>query len=193
MRVGVLALQGDYEAHALALAELGVPAEPLRTAAELDGVDALVIPGGESTAMLKLMEPGRLDREIARRAEAGMPVLATCAGVILLARAVRPEQDSLDLLDVDVVRNAFGRQAHSSVTTIEVNGELGGAPQMEAVFIRAPQIDRVGDGVEVLGRLGAEPVLVAAGAIIAATFHPELSADRRIHRLFCNRSEAVHG
>lgn len=193
MRVGVLALQGDYEAHALALAELGVPAEPLRTAAELDGVDALVIPGGESTAMLKLMEPGRLDREIARRAEAGMPVLATCAGVILLARAVRPEQDSLDLLDVDVVRNAFGRQAHSSVTTIEVNGELGGAPQMEAVFIRAPQIDRVGDGVEVLGRLGAEPVLVAAGAIIAATFHPELSADRRIHRLFCNRAEAVHG
>ena len=193
MRVGVLALQGDYEAHALALAELGVPAEPLRTAAELDGVDALVIPGGESTAMLKLMEPGRLDREIACRAEAGMPVLATCAGVILLARAVRPEQDSLDLLDVDVVRNAFGRQAHSSVTTIEVNGELGGAPQMEAVFIRAPQIDRVGDGVEVLGRLGAEPVLVAAGAIIAATFHPELSADRRIHRLFCNRAEAVHG
>lgn len=193
MRVGVLALQGDYEAHALALAELGVLAEPLRTAAELDGVDALVIPGGESTAMLKLMEPGRLDREIARRAEAGMPVLATCAGVILLARAVRPEQGSLDLLDVDVVRNAFGRQAHSSVTTIEVNGELGGAPQMEAVFIRAPQIDRVGDGVEVLGRLGAEPVLVAAGAIIAATFHPELSADRRIHRLFCNRAEAVHG
>jgi len=193
MRVGVLALQGDYEAHTLALAELGVPAKPLRTAAELDGVDALVIPGGESTAMLKLMEPGRLDREIARRAEAGMPVLATCAGVILLARAVRPEQDSLDLLDVDVVRNAFGRQAYSSVTTIEVNGELGGAPQMEAVFIRAPQIDRVGDGVEVLGRLGAEPVLVAAGAIIAATFHPELSADRRIHRLFCNRAEAVHG
>lgn len=193
MRVGVLALQGDYEAHALALAELGVSAEPVRTAAELDGVDALVIPGGESTAMLKLMEPGRLDREIARRAEAGMPVLATCAGVILLARAVRPEQGSLDLLDVDVVRNAFGRQAHSSVTTIEVNGELGGAPQMEAVFIRAPQIDRVGDGVEVLGRLGAEPVLVAAGAIIAATFHPELSADRRIHRLFCNRAEAVHG
>lgn len=192
MRVGVLALQGDYEAHTLALAELGVPAKPLRTAAELDGVDALVIPGGESTAMLKLMEPGRLDREIARRAEAGMPVLATCAGVILLARAVRPEQDSLDLLDVDVVRNAFGRQAYSSVTTIEVNGELGGAPQMEAVFIRAPQIDRVGDGVEVLGRLDAEPVLVAAGAIIAATFHPELSADRRIHRLFCNRAEAVH-
>ena len=152
-----------------------------------------MIPGGESTAMLKLMEPGRLDREIARRAEAGMPVLATCAGVILLARAVRPEQVSLDLLDVDVVRNAFGRQAHSSVTTIEVNGELGGAPQMEAVFIRAPQIDRVGDGVEVLGRLDAEPVLVAAGAIIAATFHPELSADRRIHRLFCNRAEAVHG
>lgn len=193
MQVGVLALQGDYEAHALALAELGVPAEPLRTAAELNGVDALVIPGGESTAMLKLMEPELLDREIARRVAAGMPVLATCAGVILLARAVLPEQDSLGLLDVDVVRNAFGRQAHSSVTTIEVNGELGGTPQMEAVFIRAPQIGRVGDGVEVLGRLGAEPVLVAAGAIIAATFHPELSADRRIHRLFCNRAEAVHG
>ncbi len=193
MRVGVLALQGDFEAHALALAELGVPAEPIRTAAELDGVESLVLPGGESTAMLKLMEPERLDKEITRRVVAGMPVLATCAGVILLARGVQPDQDSLGLLDVDVTRNALGRQGHSSVAAIEVNGEFGGARAMEAVFIRAPRIDRVGDGVEVLGRLGTTPVLVAAGAIIAATFHPELTPDRRIHRLFCNRAEAAHG
>lgn len=193
MQVGVLALQGDYEAHALALAELGIPSRPVRTAAQLDGVESLVFPGGESTAMLKLMGAEGLDREIAGRVEKGMPVLATCAGLILMARGVQPDQESMGLLDVDVVRNAFGRQGHSSVAAIEVNGELGGIPQMEAVFIRAPRIDRVGDGVEVLGRLGTTPVLVAAGAIVAATFHPELTADRRIHRLFCNRAEAVHG
>ena len=129
----------------------------------------------------------------ARRAEAGMPVLATCAGVILLARAVEPEQRSLGLLDVDVVRNAYGRQIRSSVATISVNGELGGDPSMEAVFIRAPQIRRTGDGVEVLGRLDGSPVLVAAGPVVAATFHPELSDDRRVHHLFIHRAEAVHG
>lgn len=193
MQLGILALQGDYEAHSLAFAELGVPSRPVRTAAQLDGVDGLVLPGGESTAMLKLMETEGLDREITHRVEKGMPVLATCAGLILLAREVQPEQLSMGLLDVDVRRNALGRQGHSSVVAIDVNGELGGVPQMEAVFIRAPRIDRVGDDVEVLGRLGNAPVLVAAGAIVAATFHPELTADRRIHRLFCNRAEAVHG
>ncbi len=193
MQVGVLALQGDFGAHAAALSEVGADAKPVRTAAELHRVDALVLPGGESTAMLKLMEPGRLDREIVRRVELGMPVLATCAGVILLATAVHPDQACLGLLDLDVVRNAYGRQVHSTVATIQVNGELGGCPQMEAVFIRAPQIQRVGAGVEVLGRLEGEPVLVGAGAIVAATFHPELTADRRVHRLFFNRAEGVHG
>jgi 5'-phosphate synthase pdxT subunit len=192
MRVGVLALQGDFEVHASVLGELGVAAEPVRTAEELGRVDALVLPGGESTAMLKLMEPERLDALIGERVRRGMPVLATCAGVILVAATVVPQQPSLAVLDVDVVRNAYGRQVHSSVATIEVNGQLGGDPRMEAVFIRAPQIRRTGDDVEVLGRLDGAPVLVAAGPVVAATFHPELSPDRRVHRLFCDRAEGAH-
>ena len=131
------------------------------------------------------MERDRLDLAIGDTVAAGLPVLATCAGVILLARRVEPTQRSLGLLEVSVVRNAYGRQVHSSVTTIAVNGELGGPAAMEAVFIRAPRIESIGEGVQVLGRLGEDPVLVAAGRIIAATFHPELSQDHRVHSLFC--------
>lgn len=184
MRVGVLALQGDWAAHMAALHELGTPSEPVRSGAELARVDALVLPGGESTAMLRLMEDDRLDRRIADRVRAGMPVLATCAGVILLARGVEPRQPSFGILDLDVVRNAYGRQVYSRVSTVDVNGELGAPATMEAVFIRAPKIVRTGGDVRVLGRLGSDPVLVAAGAIVAATFHPELAQDRRVHRLF---------
>jgi 5'-phosphate synthase pdxT subunit len=151
-----------------------------------------VLPGGESTTMLKLMEKEGLGAVISERVRGGMPVLATCAGVILLAEAVIPDQPSLGVLDVDVVRNAYGRQVYSSVATIEVNGQLGGDPRMEAVFIRAPQIRRTGDDVEVLGRRDGAPVLVSSGPVVAATFHPELSADRRVHRLFCDRAEAAH-
>ena len=185
MDVGVLALQGDFEAHAGILNQLGASTRRVRAATDLDDLDGLVLPGGESTAMLRLMERDRLDLAIGDKVAAGLPVLATCAGVILLARRVEPTQRSLGLLEVSVIRNAYGRQVHSSVTTIAVNGELGGPAAMEAVFIRAPRIDSIGEGVQVLGRLGKDPVLVAAGRIIAATFHPELSQDHRVHSLFC--------
>jgi len=184
MQVGVLALQGDWEAHIAALRAAGIAAEPVRTAAALDRVGALVMPGGESTAMLRLMADEGLAERICGRVGSGMPVLATCAGVILLAAGVEPRQPSLGLLDIDVVRNAYGRQVHSAVSAIDVNGELGDPRQMEAVFIRAPRIVRTGADVAVLGRRRGDPVLVRSGRIVAATFHPELSADRRVHALF---------
>ena len=184
MQVGVLALQGDWEAHVAALRGAAIPAEPVRTAAAIDRVDALVLPGGESTAMLRLMEDEGLAERIAGRVRSGMPVLATCAGVILLAASVEPRQPSLGLLDVDVIRNAYGRQVHSTVAVVDVDGALGDPQPMEAVFIRAPRIVRTGVDVDVLGRRGGDPVLVRSGRIVAATFHPELSADRRVHALF---------
>jgi 5'-phosphate synthase pdxT subunit len=183
MRCGVLALQGDFAAHAAILRALGVEAVPVRTPAELATVAALVMPGGESTAMLRLMEAERRDLAIGERAAAGLPILATCAGVILLARATRPPQPSLGLLDVDVDRNAYGRQVHSRVDTVDVSGELGGHGCMEGVFIRAPRVTRTGPGVTVLGRLGRDPVLLREGRLIAATFHPELTDDHRVHGL----------
>lgn len=185
MLVGVLALQGDFQAHAAALERLGASTRPVREAADFDGIEGLVLPGGESTSMLKLMEPDRLDRAVEAWVTSGRPVLATCAGTILLASRVEPHQRSLGLLDISIVRNAYGPQVHSGVTSIVVNGELGGAAEMEAVFIRAPQIRGVGDDVRVLGRLGEDPVLVASGSIIAATFHPELSDDHRVLGVFC--------
>jgi len=184
MRVGVLALQGDWAAHVAALRSAAIPAEPVRSAAALDRVGALVLPGGESTAMLRLMADERLAERIGERVRSGMPVLATCAGLILLAVSVEPGQPSLGLLDVDVVRNAYGRQIHSTVAMVDVDGALGGPQSMEAVFIRAPRIVRTGAAVQVLGRRGGDPVLVRCGRIVAATFHPELSADRRVHALF---------
>lgn len=193
MRVGVLALQGDWAAHLAVLAELGAEAEPVRTAEELGRVAALVLPGGESTAMLRLMADESLGPAIGDRVAAGMPVLATCAGVILLARGVEPQQQSLGVLDVDVVRNGYGRQVHSSVATVAVNGELGPPAALEAVFIRAPRIVRTGDGVRVLARLGSDPVLVTSRRIVAATFHPELAPDRRVHRLFLGHLEDPDG
>ncbi|MEE4270981.1 MAG: pyridoxal 5'-phosphate synthase glutaminase subunit PdxT [Thermoanaerobaculales bacterium] len=192
MHCGVLGLQGDWAAHAAVLRGLGAETSVVRTAVELAAVDALVLPGGESTAMLTLMEADGLDEKIRDRVEAGMPVLATCAGVILLARATRPAQRSLGLLDCDVERNAYGRQVHSTVAEIELADEFATAARMEAVFIRAPRITRIGPAVAVLGRLGQDPVLVRQGRIIAATFHPELTDDERIHRLLVDE-EADRG
>lgn len=185
MTCGVLALQGDFEAHARALARQGLPARPVRTVAELERVDAIVLPGGESSTMVRLLVANGLGDELARRIRGGMPTLATCAGVILLARGVVPSQPSLGILDVDVERNAYGRQVHSSVTSVQVSAEVGGGPDMEGVFIRAPRITRAGAGVEILGRRGPDPVLVRQGGIVAATFHPELTSDARVHTLFC--------
>lgn len=189
MHCGVLALQGDWEAHASVLDRIGVNAAPVRTAAELADVEALVLPGGESTAMLKLMEAESLGDVIRRRVAAGMPVLATCAGVILLARAAVPEQPCLGLLDVDVERNAYGRQVHSAVSPIDLVAELGPPSMVAGVFIRAPRISRVGPAVRVMGHFRGDPVLVRQGRIVAATFHPELTRDDRIHRLLFKEEE----
>ncbi len=192
MRCGVLALQGDWAAHAAVLRALGAETTLVRTAAELAAVDTLVLPGGESTAMLRLMEPERLTDAIIRRVRDGLPVLATCAGVILLAKTTLPAQTSLGLLDIDVERNAYGRQVHSRVAPVELDAELGEPHRIDGVFIRAPRITRVGPAVTVLGRMGDDPVLVRQGDIIAATFHPELTEDHRIHHLLVGE-EAVHG
>jgi len=184
----VLALQGDWEAHLGVLRSLGHEAVPVRTAEQLARVDALILPGGESTAMLRLMEADDLDRRIRDRIADGMAVFATCAGVILLARNVAPEQPSLAVLDIDVERNAYGRQVHSTVAPIRLNSTLDGSTTLEGVFIRAPRVTRVGTGVEVLGWHGDDPVLLRQGAILAATFHPELTSDPRIHRIFCSHA-----
>lgn len=180
-RIGVLAIQGDFSAHALALEESGAEAVEIRKSEELDGIDGLVLPGGESTTMLKFLErSGFLDA--LRDFGAKRPVLGTCAGGILLAREVRhPAQVSLGLLDMVVERNAYGRQIDSSI--LVGPSALGDEP-LEMVFIRAPRILETGPEVEVLARRDGFPVLVRQGRIMAATFHPELSADRRVHRLF---------
>jgi 5'-phosphate synthase pdxT subunit len=172
---------------------LGVESRSVRTAAELAEVDGLILPGGESTAILRLMEPEDLGRRIDERIEAGMPILATCAGVILLAESVEPEQPSLGVLEVDVIRNAYGRQVHSSVEEVSVAPGLGPPPSMEGVFIRAPVISRVGGAVEVLGRLGTDPVIVRQENLLAVTFHPELTSDHRIHELFVGMVEGRNG
>jgi len=184
-RVGVLALQGDYEAHAAALRRAGAEPREVRRAAELDGLDALVIPGGESTSMLRLMEYYDLMaplRDFGRE----KPVFGTCAGAILLASDVlNPPQPSLALVDMTIERNAYGRQLESRVVRLDGHG-LGDGP-LEAVFIRAPIIRRVGKGGEVLATYLGDPVLVDFGRHMVATFHPELTADDRIHRRFLAR------
>jgi 5'-phosphate synthase pdxT subunit len=187
MRIGILALQGDFEAHRKALLEAaaGGPVEvsEVRTAAELGRASGLVIPGGESTTMLKLIEiEGLMEplREFGRR----KPVFGTCAGAILLASEVTaPAQASLALMDIAVERNAYGRQVHSAVS----RARLEGGAEIEAVFIRAPVIRRTGPGVTTLARRNGDPVLVSEGRHLAATFHPELSADRTVHRMFLDR------
>jgi 5'-phosphate synthase pdxT subunit len=190
---GVLALQGGWAAHGAILRELGAHAHPVRTAADLARIDALVIPGGESSVMLRLMEPENLARRIRDRIVAGMAVLATCAGVILLAEHIQPPQQGLAVLDVDVERNAYGRQVNSTVAEIMLTQDFGKPLRMEGVFIRAPRIVRVSAKVTVLGRWRDDPVLVRQGGILGATFHPELSADRRIHEMFMKAGEAGNG
>ncbi|HZU41879.1 MAG TPA: pyridoxal 5'-phosphate synthase glutaminase subunit PdxT [Terriglobales bacterium] len=176
--VGVLALQGDFDAHRKRLEELGAEVILVRKPEQLDEVDALVIPGGESSTFLKL-----LGEEGMKKLSAfvhSKPTFGTCAGAILLATEVEnPQQQGLGALDIGVRRNAYGRQLESSIR----EGHFGGAP-LEMVFIRAPKIERVGAGVEVLAKEGSDPVLVRKGKVMAATFHPELSDDTRVHRAF---------
>ena len=184
MRVGVLALQGDFEAHAKALERAGAEPVEVRTAAELDAVCGLVIPGGESTTMLKLMEYHGLFeplREFGRE----RPVFGTCAGAILIASEVlNPSQASLALVDLAIERNGYGRQLDSRVVRVQQH-QLGGDPELEVVLIRAPIIRRTG-GAVLATYLGA-PILVDYGRHLVATFHPELSADARVHRLFLSK------
>jgi 5'-phosphate synthase pdxT subunit len=184
-KVGVLALQGASQRHIEALTALGAYAVEVRTPEDLSGVDALVLPGGESTTMSRLLDLSGLFDPIAERLVAGMPAFGTCAGLILLANEVldgRPDQRSFGVLDVAVRRNAFGRQVDSFEITLDVAG-VGGAG-FPAVFIRAPVVERVGDGVDVLAALEGVPVLCRQGPILAAAFHPELSDDLRLHQRF---------
>jgi len=190
---GVLALQGDWKAHRAILRELGCEVTAVRTRSDLERVDGLVIPGGESSAMLRLAESENLFSHIGERIAAGMMVLATCAGMILLAEGVEPDQPSLGALAVTVVRNAYGRQVHSAIGKIDLAPEFGSPGQMEGVFIRAPRITHHGASVEVLGRWGNDPVLVRENRVLGATYHPELGADRRVHELFLGIREDVHG
>ena len=180
-RIGVLAIQGDYAAHAEALAEAGAEPVEVRKPEQLAGLDGLILPGGESTTVLRFLEKHdffELLTAFARK----KPVFGTCAGAILLAREVRnPAQLSLGLLDAVAERNAYGRQIDSAIVTAET--KLPGGP-LEMVFIRAPRLAETGPTVEVLARRDGSPVLVRQGGLLAATFHPELSADRRVHRLF---------
>ena len=185
VHVGVLALQGDFEAHAAALARLGLEARPVRTAVEVRASAGLVLPGGESTTMWKLMEGTDVAEAIVEVARRGDPLFATCAGVILAARHItRPDRDGLGILRATAVRNAYGRQLDSAVVTLTDldRGALGAEP-LEAVFIRAPKLVNLGPDVEVLARRDGDPVLVRQGNVVAATFHPELAADSRVHRL----------
>ena len=189
-RVGVLALQGDFEAHGKALMRIGAQAVEVRKAGELDSVDGLIIPGGESTTMLKLLREEKLFEPLldyARR----KPVFGTCAGAILLARDVsHPVQESFGLMDISVERNAYGRQIDSRVAQVSLDEEFIARThpgEMEAVFIRAPIIRRVGPDVKILVRYSADPVLVEQGRHLVATFHPELTQDTRVHQLFLSK------
>ena len=179
--IGVLAIQGDYAAHATALTEAGAEPVLVRTPEELSNLDGLIIPGGESTTMLKFLERGGFLNTLKTFAET-KPTFGTCAGCILLAtEVVHPPQASLGVFDATVERNAYGRQIDSAIITHETS--LPGGP-LEMVYIRAPRITRVGKDTEVLADRDGFPVLVRQGKLMAATFHPELSEDRRVHRLF---------
>jgi 5'-phosphate synthase pdxT subunit len=184
--IGVLALQGAFAAHAERLTELGAVARFVRTPAQLDGVDALVMPGGESTTMSKLLVSSGLFDSIARRLTEGMPAFGTCAGMILLADEVldgRPDQRSFGAIDIAVRRNGYGRQLDSFETDLAVVGEHD---PFHGVFIRAPKVVRVGPGVEVLAEHDGVPVLARQDAITVAAFHPELAPDVRLHAQFLN-------
>jgi 5'-phosphate synthase pdxT subunit len=205
VEIGVLALQGDVAAHAAALAELGAAARPVRMPGDLQGVDGIVLPGGESTTMSMLLESSGLAEPLVKELDAGLPAFGTCAGLILLAGSIvdgRPDQRCFGAIDVTVRRNAFGRQRESFECDLDVRGVEGGP--VHAVFIRAPVVTGRGPGVEVLAEVRAEPsglvddtrgdgdgdgaatvpVVCRQGSVLVSSFHPELTGDRRLHRLF---------
>lgn len=196
--VGVLALQGAFAAHERALADAGVTTRQVRTTLDLDRVDALVLPGGESTTMSKLLDSSGLFDAIGSRLAEGMPAFGTCAGMILLAREVldgRPDQRSFGAVDIAVRRNGYGRQIDSfeadlHVEGLDASGAHGSGAPFHAVFIRAPKVVQHGPDVEVLAEHEGVPVLLRQRGIMVASFHPELAGDSRLHRLFV-QSETI--
>jgi pyridoxal 5'-phosphate synthase pdxT subunit len=183
LRVGVLAIQGDVEAHARALARLGAEAVPVLRDADLEGLDALILPGGESTTIAKGIERQKLWEPLRAFAASGRPVFGTCAGAILLAKQVENAPvPTLGLLDVVALRNAYGTQVDSFATEVDADAAPGLAA-LRCVFIRAPQLRPTSPAVEVLARVDGRPVLVREGNLFAATFHPELTDDPRVHAL----------
>jgi len=191
MKVGVLALQGDVREHLRALDSAGATAVPVKTSEELAGVDAFVLPGGESTTIGKLLDRFELLEPLRERALGGMPLYGTCAGLILMANDIAGPQDApyrLNVLDVTVRRNAYGRQVDSFESDLEVSGL---DDSFTAVFIRAPLIERVGAEVEVLATCDDAPVLVRANNLMASSFHPEMTGDTRLHELFVQNAGGV--
>ena len=192
IRVGVLALQGAFREHAQALREVGLVPVEVRQPRDLGGVRGLVIPGGESTTMSKLMTAYALEQPIRDLHAAGAPVFGTCAGMILIARDAvdgLPDQRTLDLIDITVRRNAFGRQ----VASFEADLRVAGDPEpLHGVFIRAPWIESAGPGVEVLASHAGHGVAARQGRVLVTAFHPELTGDRRLHRLFASMVSAAH-
>jgi 5'-phosphate synthase pdxT subunit len=182
MKVGILAVQGDFEAHAATLARMGVDYVFVRTPRDLEGVDAVILPGGESTTQWKFLVEEGLDTSLREHAARGGATFGTCAGAILKARGVHnPAQQSLGLADIDVLRNGYGRQLASEVR----HGETSLSPEpLEMVFIRAPIIERVGPGVRVLAKSERQPVLIRDGNTLISTFHPELTRDNTVHEYF---------
>jgi 5'-phosphate synthase pdxT subunit len=182
VKIGILAVQGDFEAHAAMLDELGVETVEVRTPADLEGCDGLILPGGESTTQLQFLQEEGLAEKIQQFAGRGGAIFGTCAGAILLANEVRnPKQDSLKLLDMTVLRNGYGRQVASAV--VSGPSKLKKEP-LEMVFIRGPIIEEAGPDVEVLAEYAGKPALVQRGHIMAATFHPELTDDTTVHEYF---------
>jgi pyridoxal 5'-phosphate synthase pdxT subunit len=183
IRIGVLALQGDVVEHLAAFQRAGADVVAVKNVADLTGVDALVIPGGESTTVMKLLERSRLSEPIVQRVRAGMPLWGTCMGMIVAARDVADsEQPTLGLIDISVRRNAFGRQNDSAEIQLPI-AELGAAP-FPAIFIRAPWIERCGPQVELLAERDGRGVMAREGNVLATSFHPELTDDRRVHQYF---------
>ncbi len=183
--IGVLALQGDVREHLIALAGLGVTARPIRRPSELDGIDGIVIPGGESTTICRLLDVFELREPLTRRLADGLPAFGSCAGMIVLATSIlggRADQVPLGAIDITVRRNAFGRQVDSFETDLSIDGVTGGP--VRAVFIRAPWVERTAPAVQVLARVGEHPVAVRQGRVLATSFHPEVSGDDRLHALF---------
>ena len=191
IRVGVLALQGAFREHAQALREVGLDPVEVRQPRDLDGVRGLVIPGGESTTMSKLMTAYALEQPIRDLHATGAPVFGTCAGMILIARDAvdgLPDQHTLDLIDITVRRNAFGRQVASFEAELDVAGDR---EPLHGVFIRAPWVEEAGPGVEVLAEVEGHPVLAREGRVLVAAFHPELTGDTRVHELFLQMAREV--